>query len=143
MKNQKKSTVIIREAAVAYQPSASMQMATLARKGVSKKELEEIAGWGGISINKISTLLPVTLRTVQRYKGSDRFDTAVSEHILSIAEVFTKAEQVLGSPEKLHIWLFTPLRAAGNDTPFSLLDTGFGARYLLDELGRLEHGVYS
>ncbi|NBC64826.1 MAG: DUF2384 domain-containing protein [Bacteroidetes bacterium] len=28
-------------------------------------------------------------------------------------------------------------------TPLSLLDTNFGIRMIMNELGRLEHGVYS
>jgi len=36
-----------------------------------------------------------------------------------------------------------PNKALNNKTPMSLLNSKFGTNMVLDELGRIEHGVFS
>lgn len=134
---------ILREAAVAYGTSSSMNLVELARQGISKDSLQKLAEIGGISIKQFTELLPVSLRTIQRYSGKDLLPPEVSDHALLIAEVFAKGSDVLDSRKSFQRWLQSPLVALGGQTPLSLLDTSFGIRMVLNELGRLEHGVYS
>lgn len=137
---------LVEEAGVAYRASSTsseMRLVKQARAGISKKSLMNIAETGGLSLKEISALLPVTLRTIQRYSETDLLDPAVSEHALQIAEVISKGSKVFSSIKDLQRWLHTPSVALGNETPVSLLDTSFGARIVIDELGRLEYGVYS
>lgn len=137
---------LVEEAGAVYVPdSTSSEMGLLkqARAGISKKSLMNIAEAGGLSLKEISSLLPVSLRTIQRYSDVDLLDPSVSEHALQIAEVISKGSYVFCSNHDLQRWLHTPSMALGNETPVSLLDTSFGARIVIDELGRLEYGVYS
>lgn len=137
---------LVEESGVAYRASSTsseMRLVKQARAGISKKSLMNIAETGGLSLKEISALLPVTLRTIQRYSETDLLDPAVSEHALQIAEVISKGSKVFSSIKDLQRWLHTPSVALGNETPVSLLDTSFGARIVIDELGRLEYGVYS
>ena len=137
---------LVKEAGVMYGAgSASSEMALLrqARAGISKKSLMNIAEAGGLSLKEISTLLPVSLRTIQRYSDADLLDPSVSEHALQIAEVISKGSGVFDTLRDLQQWLHTPNPALGSETPLSLLDTSFGARVVIDELGRLDYGVYS
>jgi uncharacterized protein (DUF2384 family) len=39
--------------------------------------------------------------------------------------------------------LYGNLLALGGQKPIDLLDTSFGTKLLIKELGRMEHGVYS
>lgn len=133
----------VEEAAVAYKSSGEMHMVEAARRGVSKKSLLSLAELSGISVKELAGLLPVSLRTIQRYNDDDLLEPYISEHALNIAMVLAKGLDVFSSTEKLQHWLHTPAVSLGNKKPISLLDTGFGARLLLDELGRLEYGVYS
>jgi uncharacterized protein (DUF2384 family) len=50
---------------------------------------------------------------------------------------------VLGSSDAFKAWLQTPLAALGYEKPLHFLDTGFGIRMLLQQLGRLEQGVFA
>lgn len=137
---------MVEEAGVAFKAdsaSSEMMLVNQARAGISKKSLMNIAETGGLSLKEISALLPVSLRTIQRYSDSDLLDPAVSEHALQIAEVISKGSRVFSSIKDLQRWLHSPSMALGNETPVSFLDTSFGARIVIDELGRLEYGVYS
>lgn len=134
---------ILREAAVAYEPTSSMNLVELARQGISKNSLLKLAEIGGISIKQFAELLPVSLRTIQRYSGKDLLPREVSDHALLIAEVFGKGINVFDNRKSFQQWLQSPLVGLGEQTPLSLLDTSFGARMIMNELGRLEHGVYS
>lgn len=115
----------------------------MSRRGISKKSLLRLAELSSVSVKQLAELLPVSLRTIQRYNNNDLLEPVVSEHAILIAEVLSKGSQVFSSLESLQHWLHTPSAALGNKTPLSYLDTGFGARLVTDELGRLEHGVYS
>lgn len=49
---------------------------------------------------------------------------------------------VLGSPERLTLWMQTPVASLGGRTPWSLLDTAEGRNDVETTLGRIAHGVY-
>jgi len=134
---------ILREAAVAYETTSSMNFVELARQGIAKNSLQKLAEIGGISIKQFTELLPVSLRTIQRYSGKDLLAPEVSDHALRIAEVFAKGIDVFDTRQSFQRWLQSPLVGLGGQTPLSLLDTSFGVRMVMNELGRLEHGVYS
>lgn len=59
-----------------------------------------------------------------------------------IVEVTARAMEVFGSREKALRWLNTPVRALGDQTPLSVLNTPEGAAQVQDTLGRVEHGVW-
>lgn len=134
---------ILREAAVAYETTSSMSLVELARKGISKKSLLKLAEIGNLSLNQFSELLPVSLRTLQRYNDDDLLPSETSEHVLVIAEVFARGTEVFNDRSQLRRWLHMPCISLANETPISLLDTSFGARMVTEELGRLEQGVYA
>jgi putative toxin-antitoxin system antitoxin component (TIGR02293 family) len=141
--SEKEFENIIREAAIACKTENDLSLVERAREGISKKTLSNISETCGLSLKELSTLLPVSLRTIQRYKEDERLEPNISEKALIIAEVLGKGIDVFGSVEKLQHWIRTPSIALGNRTPISLLDTSFGARMVTDLLGRIEHGVYS
>lgn len=134
---------ILREAAVAYEASSPMTMVELARHGISKKSLLKLAEIGALSLKQFSELLPVSLRTLQRYNDDDLLPPEVSEHALLVAEVLGRGIDVFKNRKQFQHWLQTPSVALAGQTPLSLLDTSFGARMVTDELGRLEQGVYA
>lgn len=134
---------VLREAAVAYKTSSAMSMVELARHGISKKSLLKLADIAALSLKQFSELLPVSLRTMQRYNDDDLLPPEISEHALVVAEVLGRGMEVFNNREQLQHWLQTPAVSFAGQTPVSLLDTSFGARMVTDELGRLEQGVYA
>src|SRR5699024_7806246 len=61
-----------------------LDLVRLTRSGISKKSLLNLIEFSGISITEMSEILPISLRTIQRYGKDDKFPTYVSDHILSI-----------------------------------------------------------
>ncbi len=136
-------SMVFREEGVRYQAGSQMDWVKLARKGVSKNALLKLVETGAVSYKTLAGLLPVSERTLQRYSQKQRFGLEVSEHIILIARVLKRAEEVFGDMEAVKYWMNNTNLSLGNETPVSLLDTSFGADLLMDELGRIEHGVVS
>ena len=118
-----------------------MDLVELGRRGVTKAALLKLAGYLDLSVAEIAALLPVGERTIQRYGRTHRFKSNVSEHILQIAEVAARGEEVFGEKERFLAWLSLPCAAFGKSVPEELLSSRFGAELVLDELGRIEHGI--
>ena len=115
----------------------------ISNRGVPKASLQHLAQYMESSISKMAALLPVTERTIQRYAPEDHFNRVVSEYILHIAEVMARGTEVFEDKNTFIHWLAQPNTTLGSRTPKSLLDSRFGADMVLDELGRIEHGVFS
>jgi len=120
-----------------------MDLIELSNKGVSKDALLRLAKYLNLSIRQMAELLSITERTIQRYTLKKNFNTIVSEQILQIAEVATKGTNVFGDKDKFLSWMKQPNKALANKTPMSLFSSRFGTEMVLDELGRIEHGVLS
>jgi putative toxin-antitoxin system antitoxin component (TIGR02293 family) len=123
--------------------ASRMDLIELSSKGVTKDALLRLASSLSMSIGEMANLLPVTERTIQRYKRKQRFNRVVSEQVLQIAEVTVRGVKVFGDREKFLSWMKSSSPALGNRTPASLLRSRFGTEVVLDELGRIEHGVIS
>ncbi len=120
-----------------------MDLVDLSNRGVTKDALSNLAKFLSCSVKQIAQLLPVTERTIQRYTPDKPFNPIVSEQILQIAEVAAKGSEVFDSKDKFLSWMNLPNKALDNKTPMSLLKSKFGTELVLDELGRIEHGVFS
>ncbi len=123
--------------------ASRMDLVDLSKRGLRKSSLLHLAGHLSFSLHQIAELLPVGERTIQRYADSERFNQATSEHILQIAEVVVRGEKVFENSDKLQQWLLSACHALGDRTPISLLNSRFGIDLVLDELGRIEHGVFA
>jgi len=111
--------------------------------GVTKNAFEHLANYLNYSAKEMAEILPINVRTIQRYKRNNYFNSEVSDHILQIAEVSAKGTMVFKNKEKFISWINYPCYAFDNKTPISLLRSKFGVDMVLDELGRLEHGIIS
>jgi putative toxin-antitoxin system antitoxin component (TIGR02293 family) len=113
----------------------------LSHAGIPKISLFKLAEKLDSSVADIAKLVPVSVRTIQRKGRNDPFNKLISERILTIAEVVARGDQVFEDRGKFLAWLHQPSVALGNKTPFSLLDSKYGADMVLDELGRIEYGI--
>ncbi len=121
----------------------SLDLMELAAQGVTKEALLHLVSYLNCPMSEMAQLLPVTERTIQRYRSHQHFNRVVSEHILQLAEIVAHGTEVFGDREKFLRWLRIPNVALGNRIPFELLDSRFGADMIRDELGRIEHGVFA
>ena len=120
-----------------------LDLVDLSDKGVTKIALKNLADYLSVSLRQLADLLPISERTIQRYTAKKTFSRVVSEQILQMAEVAAKGTEVFGDRDRFLAWMRHPNKALGNKAPMSLLNSRFGAEMVLDELGRMEHGVFS
>jgi putative toxin-antitoxin system antitoxin component (TIGR02293 family) len=78
-----------------------------------------------------------------RYSQERIFSRTISERILRIALVVSRGEEVFGKSEQFRTWLKEPNRAMADKSPLDLLVSDFGIDMILDQLGRIEHGIIS
>jgi putative toxin-antitoxin system antitoxin component (TIGR02293 family) len=112
-------------------------------RGLTKAELLHLAKQLDLSVPQLAEILPVTERTIQRYGPAQRFNKTVSEHLLQLAEITARGTEAFGDRVRFLTWLKSPCPALGNRKPLALLSSRFGIELVLDELGRIEHGVVS
>ncbi len=115
----------------------------LSSEGVSKDALSHLAKFLRFTMSQMAELLPVSARTIQRKAPHDLLDRAVSDRILLIAEVAARGIEAFEDEAKFRAWLKLPHAVFGHMAPLELLKSSFGARMVLDELARIEHGVFS
>lgn len=119
-----------------------LDMVATVRRGLSYKAVSRVAEALHLSTGQLAEYLPVTARTLQRYqKEKQKLDRDLSDHLLQIARVFARCQEVMEDSERARRWLQTPSIPLGNVPPISLLDTYTGVEMVLDEVGRIEHGV--
>ncbi len=124
---------------ILQEPMASYGMNTyfeLSAKSISKHYIKQIIRLTGFSVPDFISLTPIS---IDSYKRKDIFDPRVTEKVLEIEEVYRKGLEVFG--DSFHQWMLADNVSLGGVTPKSLLQNSFGIRVLLDEIGRMEHGV--
>ena len=108
----------------------------LANRGISKKYLKHVLKQAKLSVEEFIKILPISIDT---YKRKTEFNPTVSEKVLEVEEVYRKGRNAFG--DSFYDWMSTSNVALGNVKPKELLSNSFGIRILLDEIGRMEHGI--
>ena len=117
-----------------------MDLLEIANEGVSKQSLVYFCDKIDLSLKAIANLLDTSERTIQR---RDNLSRDKSEHLLQLAEVYSKGEEVFTSLERFNIWLKSSCVALNRKKPISLLNSRYGIQMVMSELGKIEHGVFA
>lgn len=125
------------------QLTSHMDVIEMSREGVTKGSLMAFVHLVDFSPDQFARMLPITLRTIQRYSSKQKFNPAVSEHIIQLVLLVGKGIEVFGSLKKFTSWFNTPSKALGGNAPSGLVSLKTGAQMVMDELGRIEYGVYA
>jgi putative toxin-antitoxin system antitoxin component (TIGR02293 family) len=120
-----------------------MDLVELAGRGLTKDAVSKLAGHLSLSLKDMAGLLPITERSLQRYGPRKPLNRTVSEQVLQIAEVAARGAEVFGEKERFLAWANQPSTALADKTPLELLGSRYGTELVLDELGRIEHGIVS
>ncbi|MGH2416337.1 MAG: type II RES/Xre toxin-antitoxin system antitoxin [Microcystaceae cyanobacterium] len=119
-------------------------LAAIVRAGLPSSSAARLAEYYGISQTKVSQLLGVSVRTLERHQKDNRSLTPVqSDRLLRYARIAAHAEEVFENAETAKDWLKRPNSALGGEVPLDLLDTEAGVKQVDDVLTRIEYGVYS
>lgn len=113
------------------------------RKGMSKKALDRLMEVTGITSKEMAFIIRLSDRTLRRYKSQTLLNPEQSEKIVELARLYSRGEQVFGNIESFKEWMNSTVMALGNKKPKELLDTSLGIDILMDELGKIEHGIFA
>jgi putative toxin-antitoxin system antitoxin component (TIGR02293 family) len=111
--------------------------------GISKKELEILKKRTGLDYDKLAKLLSVTRATLINKSGDEKFNTALSERIFGLADIYSYGYDVFEDETKFNQWMFRQNKALGGKTPFEVCNNQFGREEVKNIIGRIEYGVYS
>ncbi|HSK13553.1 MAG TPA: antitoxin Xre/MbcA/ParS toxin-binding domain-containing protein [Phnomibacter sp.] len=126
-----------------YGPNQKEKQLMLIRGGLTRGALDILMEKTGLSIYELADILEVTDRTLRRYASDEVLNKRLSERAFEIANLYDRGEQVFGDAPSFRQWMSTEVPALGHRTPKSFLDTSMGIQMLMDELGRIEHGVFA
>lgn len=121
-------------------PKSKLQIIYAARTGVTRLQLKNFSMRVALPITKLSEIVPASYSTLAK---KNIYDKEVSERLFEIAEVYAKGFEVFGNEKKFARWLNKKSIALGNQTPFSLLDTSYGVQLILNEIERIDFGIFA
>jgi putative toxin-antitoxin system antitoxin component (TIGR02293 family) len=113
------------------------------RAGVPKKALDTLVTKTGINKNELPNILSTSERTLRRYSEKQKLNPEQSERIIELAKLYSRGEDVFGNLDAFKEWMEGSVMALGNKKPIEFLDTSLGIQLLMDELGRIEHGIFA
>ncbi|MDH5603942.1 MAG: DUF2384 domain-containing protein [Cyclobacteriaceae bacterium] len=113
------------------------------RTGFSFKDMLAFSDTIEKGLSDFSTVLQVSLRTLQRYNEDKKLNQPQSERLWELSKLYGHGYSVFDSRGAFNQWMDTPNPLLGGVTPFSLLDTHAGLEMVNNLIGRIEHGVYS
>ena len=125
-----------------YVSYSAVDKMAMAKKGVSKKQLNDIKDEAALDYDQLSRILATSRSSLISKKGTAKFNQDTSERILLLQDVITYGREIFGDKDTLNEWLKTPSEALRNVTPLSLMDTFYGIDEVKKELSRIAHGVY-
>ncbi len=115
----------------------------LIKKGVPRKSLDYLMLTTGLNSNELASIMHTSDRTLRRYKPSKLLNTEQSERVVELARLYSRGEEVFENMDSFKEWMDSTVMAIGNKKPKELLDTSLGIEFLMDELGRIEQGVFA
>lgn len=112
--------------------------------GLSYSLFESMQNKTSFTKDEWAGFLDVSVKTLDRYKEANkRFKALQSEKIISMIEVVDRGIDVLGDMGTFKRWLYSSIPALSNTKPIELLNTSYGKDLVLDELSKIEHGIFA
>lgn len=115
----------------------------LIRTGVPKKSLDKLMDITDFTAVEMAAIVHTTDRTLRRYTENQKLNPEQSERVIELAGLYARGEEVFETLSNFKVWMNTPIIAFGNIKPKEFLDTSIGIEMILDELGRIQHGVFA
>lgn len=113
------------------------------RNGVPKKALNNLIKITGITNSELSAIIRTSDRTLRRYDPLRKLNAAQSERVIELAKLYSRGEEVFDNLESFKEWMNSTVMALGNKKPKEFLDTSLGIESLMEELGRIEQGIFA
>ena len=113
------------------------------KEGLHRNSVNSFIKHSSLTLKQVSKLIHVSERTLQRYSPDKTMDINSSERLIALTRLFHKGIDVFNEKEKFITWLNRPNKSLANSKPIDLIETSIGIDLVLDELLKIEHGVFS
>ena len=113
------------------------------RTGIPRQAMTYLMDITDLSLLEMATITHTSDRTLRRYKPQQKLSQEQSERMIELAKLYSRGEEVFGSITAFKQWMDAILVPLGNKKPKDFLDTSLGINMLLDEIGRIEHGIFA
>lgn len=113
------------------------------RKGFPSKALDSFGANIGATDAELAGMLGISVRALTWRRRKGMLTPYDSERLFRVARVVARAEEVFGDLATGLEWLKSLNPSLGGVSPMSLLDTYIGGDWVMDTLGRVEHGVFA
>jgi putative toxin-antitoxin system antitoxin component (TIGR02293 family) len=128
----------VEEPQIAYYPSKQMKLT----KDFTYNEFKKISDKANLTQKEWSDILHISERTLQRYaKDNSAFNFSVIDRILLIDKVFKKGIDVFGNVIDFIRWLKNDPLSIEGELGLHSLASFDGISKVLNQLGRIEHGI--
>ncbi|MEO6845131.1 MAG: antitoxin Xre/MbcA/ParS toxin-binding domain-containing protein [Ginsengibacter sp.] len=121
----------------------SFEKMKVIKNGVSKKDLELLKNKAALDYSMLAKALSVTRATLINKKRDQKFNMALSEKIVSLADLYSFGFEIFGDKDLFNQWMRNPNRALGGQVPYDLIDNQYGREEIKNLIGRIAYGVYS
>ncbi len=124
--------------------SDRMMVVDVIRQGIPTSLFMSIKELTPFSDQEWSDFLDISLKSLQRYKKESDyvFRSIHSEKIIELMEVTAVGLEVFDAGEDFASWLNACSHALGNRRPIELLRDSYGKELVLNELHRIDQGVF-
>ena len=123
--------------------TTSSDWVQMVRNGFRVKAIRNLMAHTAITIDEMAIYTHTDKKILLSYDGRKKLDPVLTERTAEIANVYSKGELLMGDAATFKQWMEQPITPLGNKKPKEFLDTSFGIQMLMDELGRIEHGIYA
>ncbi len=115
------------------------------RQGISYSFFSKIQDITPFSEEEWAEYLNISTKSLQRYRKATNhlFKPVLSEKILELVEVVYLGHQVFDTTDQFYNWLHSPSLALGGQPPAELVKDSYGKELVMDELNRIDHGVFA
>lgn len=124
--------------------SDRMMVIDVIRQGIPTSLFMSIKDMAPFSDQEWSEFLDISLKSLQRYKKESDyvFRSIHSEKIIELVEVTAVGLEVFDSQADFAAWLNASSHALGNRRPIELLKDSYGKELVLNELHRIDQGIF-
>lgn len=133
---------MVEEFAMPYTPGAKQSLPQVA--DFTYRKFKKIADKVPFTQSEWAAILHLSERTLQRYaKNNSSFEGIYTDRILQLQELIDMGLATFTSPQSFYQWLKKDKRIMGQVVNFSSLSSTRGIQEIINQLARIQQGIYA